>query len=36
LKAVNETWSGAAGERNVRATELAYERLKKWWDGDAQ
>ena len=36
LKAVNETWSGAAGERNVRATELAYERLKKWWNGDAQ
>lgn len=36
LKAVNETWSGAAGERNVRATELAYERLKKWWDGDVQ
>lgn len=36
LKAVNETWSGAAGERNARATELAYERLKKWWDGDTQ
>ena len=36
LKAVNETWSGAAGERNARATELAYERSKKWWDGDTQ
>jgi 2-oxoacid:acceptor oxidoreductase gamma subunit (pyruvate/2-ketoisovalerate family) len=34
LKAVNETWSGAAGERNAKATELAYERLTKWWDGD--
>jgi 2-oxoacid:acceptor oxidoreductase gamma subunit (pyruvate/2-ketoisovalerate family) len=34
LKAVNETWSGAAGERNTKATELAYERLTKWWDSD--
>jgi 2-oxoacid:acceptor oxidoreductase gamma subunit (pyruvate/2-ketoisovalerate family) len=34
LKAVNETWSGAAGERNMKATELAYERLTKWWDSD--
>jgi 2-oxoacid:acceptor oxidoreductase gamma subunit (pyruvate/2-ketoisovalerate family) len=34
LKAVKETWSGAAGERNARATELAYERMTKWWDGD--
>lgn len=35
LKAVRETWSGAAGEKNSRATELAYERLTKWWNGAA-
>jgi len=34
LKAVRETWSGGAGEKNARATELAYERLTKWWDGE--
>jgi 2-oxoacid:acceptor oxidoreductase gamma subunit (pyruvate/2-ketoisovalerate family) len=34
LKAVNETWSGGAGEKNSKATELAYERLTKWWDGE--
>jgi 2-oxoacid:acceptor oxidoreductase gamma subunit (pyruvate/2-ketoisovalerate family) len=34
LKAVRDTWSGAAGEKNARATELAYERSKKWWNGD--
>jgi 2-oxoacid:acceptor oxidoreductase gamma subunit (pyruvate/2-ketoisovalerate family) len=33
LKAVKETWAGAAGEKNARATELAYERLIKWWNG---
>jgi 2-oxoacid:acceptor oxidoreductase gamma subunit (pyruvate/2-ketoisovalerate family) len=31
LKAVKATWSGAAGEKNVKATELAYERMVKWW-----
>jgi 2-oxoacid:acceptor oxidoreductase gamma subunit (pyruvate/2-ketoisovalerate family) len=34
LKAVKETWSGGAGEKNSRATELAYERLTKWWNGE--
>jgi len=34
LKAVKETWSGGAGEKNSRATELAYERLKRWWNGE--
>ncbi len=33
-RAVNETWSGAAGEKNMKATQLAFERLKKWWDGE--
>jgi 2-oxoacid:acceptor oxidoreductase gamma subunit (pyruvate/2-ketoisovalerate family) len=33
LQAVRETWSGGAGEKNARATELAYERLTRWWDG---
>jgi 2-oxoacid:acceptor oxidoreductase gamma subunit (pyruvate/2-ketoisovalerate family) len=33
LKAVKETWTGAAGEKNSKATELAYERLTKWWEG---
>jgi 2-oxoacid:acceptor oxidoreductase gamma subunit (pyruvate/2-ketoisovalerate family) len=32
LKAVKETWPGAAGEKNMKATELAYERLVKWWE----
>jgi 2-oxoacid:acceptor oxidoreductase gamma subunit (pyruvate/2-ketoisovalerate family) len=31
LKAINETWTGSAGEKNVRAAELAYERLTKGW-----
>ena len=35
LQAVKETWSGAAGEKNARATEFAYERLTKWWDGES-
>jgi 2-oxoacid:acceptor oxidoreductase gamma subunit (pyruvate/2-ketoisovalerate family) len=34
LQAVKETWSGGACEKNTRATELAYERLTKWWDGE--
>lgn len=34
LQAVRETWSGGAGEKNARATELAYERLVRWWDGE--
>jgi 2-oxoisovalerate ferredoxin oxidoreductase gamma subunit len=33
LRAVRETWSGAVGEKNSKATELAYERLTRWWDG---
>jgi 2-oxoacid:acceptor oxidoreductase gamma subunit (pyruvate/2-ketoisovalerate family) len=36
LKGINETWSGAAGEKNSRAAELAYERLKKGWDREVQ
>jgi len=36
LKAIKETWSGAAGEKNFRAAEMAYERLIKGWDGEAQ
>lgn len=35
LRAVKETWTGAAGEKNAKATELAYERLTKWWSGEA-
>lgn len=35
LEAIKETWSGAAGEKNAKATELAFERLKKWWGGEA-
>ena len=31
LKAINETWTGSAGEKNARAAELAYERLTKGW-----
>jgi len=31
LKAIRETWSGGAGEKNARAAELAYERLTKGW-----
>jgi 2-oxoacid:acceptor oxidoreductase gamma subunit (pyruvate/2-ketoisovalerate family) len=36
LKAVKETWAGGAGEKNSKATELAYERLLRWWDGDVR
>jgi 2-oxoacid:acceptor oxidoreductase gamma subunit (pyruvate/2-ketoisovalerate family) len=35
LRAVKETWSGSAGEKNAKAAELAYERLVKWWDGES-
>jgi 2-oxoacid:acceptor oxidoreductase gamma subunit (pyruvate/2-ketoisovalerate family) len=31
LKAINETWTGSAGEKNARAAELAHERLIKGW-----
>jgi 2-oxoacid:acceptor oxidoreductase gamma subunit (pyruvate/2-ketoisovalerate family) len=31
LKAIKETWTGGAGEKNARAAELAYERLTKGW-----
>lgn len=31
VKAIKETWSGAAGEKNARAAELAYDRLMKGW-----
>jgi 2-oxoacid:acceptor oxidoreductase gamma subunit (pyruvate/2-ketoisovalerate family) len=31
LKAIQETWTGGAGEKNARAAELAYERLIKGW-----
>lgn len=31
LKAINATWSGAAGEKNARAAELAFGRLLKGW-----
>jgi 2-oxoacid:acceptor oxidoreductase gamma subunit (pyruvate/2-ketoisovalerate family) len=31
LKAIKETWTGGAGEKNARAAELAYERLIKGW-----
>ncbi|MDI6690880.1 MAG: pyruvate ferredoxin oxidoreductase subunit gamma [Candidatus Bathyarchaeota archaeon] len=31
MKAIKETWSGAAGDKNARAAELAYERLIKGW-----
>jgi 2-oxoacid:acceptor oxidoreductase gamma subunit (pyruvate/2-ketoisovalerate family) len=33
LRAVRETWPGSVGEKNLKATELAYERSTKWWDG---
>lgn len=35
LKAVKETWTGGAGDKNSRATEVAYERLTKWWEDGA-
>jgi 2-oxoacid:acceptor oxidoreductase gamma subunit (pyruvate/2-ketoisovalerate family) len=31
LTAIKETWLGAPGEKNARAAELAYERLRKGW-----
>lgn len=31
LKAIKETWSGGAGDKNARAAELAYGRLIKGW-----
>jgi len=31
LKAIKETWTGGAGEKNARAAELAYERLIRGW-----
>jgi len=31
LKAIKETWSGSAGEKNASAAELAYEHLIKGW-----
>ncbi|MGQ9624698.1 MAG: pyruvate ferredoxin oxidoreductase subunit gamma [Candidatus Bathycorpusculaceae bacterium] len=31
LKAIKETWTGSAGEKNSRAAELAYERMVKGW-----
>lgn len=34
LKAIKETWSGAAAEKNARAAELAYERIVKGWNGE--
>ena len=36
FEAVTQTWSGAAGEKNSKATELAYERVTKWWDGEGR
>ncbi len=35
LKVVKETWSGSVGEKNAKATELAYKRLVRWWDGES-
>lgn len=31
LKAIRRNWSGAAGEKNAKAAELAYESLIKGW-----
>jgi len=31
LKAVKETWTGSAAEKNAHAAELAYERLSMGW-----
>lgn len=31
LKVIREAWPGAAGEKNARAAELAYNRLIKGW-----
>ncbi len=35
LQAVKENWTGVAGEKNAKATEFAYERLMKWWNGES-
>ena len=31
IEAIEDTWTGAAGEKNAKAAELAYERLLKNW-----
>ena len=31
IEAIEDTWTGAAGEKNAKAAELAYERLMKNW-----
>ncbi len=31
IEAIKDTWTGAAGEKNAKAAELAYERLVKNW-----
>jgi len=31
FKAIKETWTGGAGEKNAKAAELAYERLTRGW-----
>jgi pyruvate ferredoxin oxidoreductase gamma subunit len=31
LKAIMKNWRGSAGEKNARAAELAYKRLRKGW-----
>jgi pyruvate ferredoxin oxidoreductase gamma subunit/2-oxoisovalerate ferredoxin oxidoreductase gamma subunit len=31
IEAIKETWGGAAGEKNAKAAELAYNRLIKSW-----
>ena len=31
IEAIKETWPGAAGEKNAKGAELAYERLVKNW-----
>lgn len=31
IQAIKDTWTGAAGEKNAKAAELAYERLVKNW-----
>jgi len=31
LDVIRERWPGAGGEKNVKAAQLAYERIKRWW-----
>ena len=31
LRAIGETWSGSAGEKNAKAAELAFRRLTREW-----